>query len=396
MNLRRSFARMGLLASLLLLVPPLARAEDTIKVGIVGPFSGVYSEIGGHFKMGAAAYQALHGDKVVGHKVELVFRDLDGIDPSKARALTQELVLKDGVQYVGGFVFTPNALSAAPVLKQAKVPLVVFNAATSSLTQASPYIVRTSYTMWQNAVPAAVVARRLKMQNVVIAVSDFTAGADVEKGFRGRFEEEGGRIAETIRIPMGTTNFAPIMQRIKEAKPDGVFVFVPGGPSVSGFVKAFEENGLKAAGIRIITTGDLTAEFFLPYLGSNGLGIYSTFPYSVAHPSAENARFLAAVKALPGASSKDTVSLAAVSAFDGMRVIYRMIEATQGQKDPDKAMAAVKGMAWESPRGPVSIDPESRHIRQTVYLRVVDNDTGTLINREIDSFAAQGDPGFGK
>ncbi len=365
---------------------------DTVKVGVIGPFSGPFGLFGKNFKQGIEAFQAKNGKAVKGHEVEFVYRDLEGVDPAKAKALAQELIVKERVQYLAGAYFTPDALAIATVLDQGKVPFVVLNAATSVITEKSPLIARTSFTMWQNTVPAAQVALEKGVKKVVIAVSDYGPGLDAEAAFKKTFEAGGGQVVDAIRMPIRTTDFGPIMGRVKETGADAVFAFLPSGPPTLAFVKAFIDNGLKAANVKLITTGDVTAENDLPAIGDAALGIISTYHYAVSHDSAANRDFLAAMK---GVGAKDgEIVMASVAAYDGARMIYRMIEATDGKQEPQKAIDAIKGFAWESPRGPVSIDPKTRHIRQNVYERVVDKKDGILINREVKTFADQPDTGL--
>ena len=367
-------------------------AADTIKVGVIGPFSGPFAIAGKNFKTGIDVYVARHGSKVGRHEVQFVYRDLEGPEPAKAKALAQELIIKERVQYLAGVYFTPNALAIAPVLDEAKVPLVVFNAATSVITQKSPYVVRTSFTMWQNTVPMGRVAAQQGLRKVITAVTDYGPGIDAETAFKKTFEAGGGSVPETIRMPVKTTDFSPIMQRIRDSGAEAVFAFLPSGPPTLAFTKAFIDNGLKAQGIRLLTTGDVTHEPDLPALGDGALGIQSTYHYAVSHQSAENQTFLAKVKEVAG--STDELNMCAVGAYDGLHVIYRMIQATDGKRDPAKAVEAVKNLAWESPRGPVKIDPETRHIRQNVYLRVVEKEGGRYINKEVETFPDQPDYGL--
>lgn len=370
----------------------LPAAADTIKVGVIGTFSGPYALFGKNFRLGIDAYQALNGKKAGSHDVEFVYRDLDAPNPAKAKALAQELVVKERVHYLAGIYFTPNAFAVAPILEEAQVPLVVFNAATSSITEKSPFIARTSFTMWQNTVPAAQVALKQGAKKVAIAVSDYGPGVDAANAFKKTFEAGGGTVPESVRMPLSTTDFNPIMQRIKDSGADTVFAFLPAGPPTLGFVKGFIENGLKSGGIRLLTTGDVVTEPDLPNIGDAGIGILSTYHYSSSHDSPENKRFIEAVKSVGGRFEE--ITMTSVAAFDGTHLIYRMIEATNGARDPRKAIEAVKGLSWTSPRGPVSIDPQTRHIRQNVYLRTVDKQDGRLLNREIETFPAQPDYGF--
>ena len=369
-----------------------AAGADTIKVGVIGPMSGPFALYGQNFKMGIDAWVAEHGSKVGDHQVEFIYRDEGTPNPARSRALAQELLVKDKAQYLAGAYFTPDAMAIAPLLGEAKVPLVVMNAATSSITTKSPYIVRTSFTMWQNAVPAAKVAKARGARKVAIAVSDYGPGLDAEAAFRKTFEAEGGTVVEAIRMPLSTTDFAPIMQRIKDSGADTIFTFLPSGPPTLGFVKAYIDNGLKASGIRLMSTGDVVPEPDLPAIGDAGIGILSTYHYSVSHDSPQNKAFLDQI-VKDGGNAGD-VTMTSVAAYDGARLIYKMIEGTDGQPDPDKAIAAVKGMQWESPRGPVSIDPETRHIRQNVYVREVAKSDGKLINKEIETFKDQPDWGL--
>ena len=351
--------------------------------------SGPYALFGKNFKMGIDAWVAENGSKVGGHDVEFVYRDEESPNPAKSKAIAQELIVKDKVQYLAGVYFTPNAMAIAPLLEESKTPLVVMNAATSSIVEKSPYIVRTSFTMWQNTVPAAKTATKNGAKKVAIAVSDYGPGIDAEAAFKKTFEADGGAVVEAIRIPLATTDFSPIMQRIKNSGADTIFTFLPAGPPTLGFVKAYLDNGLKVAGVKLMSTGDVMTEPDLPNIGDPGIGILSTYHYSVSHASPENAAFLAQIK--KGGGNVDEVTMTSVAAYDGARLIYKMIEATAGQRDPVKAIAAVKEMKWVSPRGPVSIDSATRHIRQNVYLREVAKVDGKLINKEIQTFDAQPD-----
>lgn len=366
---------------------------DTIKIGVVGPFSGPFALQGKNFKAGIDAYMAMHGTTIGDDTVEIIYRDLPAADPAQSKALAQELVVKEKVQYLAGFYFTPDAMAVTPILKQANVPLIVMNAATSAIVTKSPLVVRTSFTTWQTSTPVAKVAHDAGVAKVISIVSDYGPGIDAENAFKAGFEKEGGAVVEAIRMPLSTNDFSPIMQRIKDSGAQGVFAFLPSGPTTLGFVKAYNENGLKAAGIKFFAPGDLTQESDLPALGDAALGIQTTFHYAVSHDSPENKAFVEAASKAIGNPAE--LSFPSVGAFDGMNVIYKMIEATGGEQDAQKAVDAVKGLSWVSPRGPVSIDPESRHITQNIYLREVTKaDDGSYYNKEIQTFEKQGDPGL--
>jgi branched-chain amino acid transport system substrate-binding protein len=364
-------------------------SADVINVGVIGTMSGPYALFGQNFKMGIEAWVAQNGSKIGDHQIEFIYRDEEGPNPAKAKALAQELIVKEKVQYLAGVYFTPNAMAIASLLEESKTPLIVMNAATSSIVEKSPFIVRTSFTMWQNTVPAAKVAKKNGAKKVTIAVSDYGPGIDAETAFKKTFEAEGGTIAEAIRMPLNTTDFSPIMQRIKDSGADTVFAFLPAGPPTLGFVKAYIDNGLKAAGVKLMSTGDVVTEPDLPNIGDSGVGILSTYHYAVSHASPENKAFLDQL--VKDGGKIDEVTMTSVAAYDGARLIYKMIEATNGQRDPQKAIAAVQGMKWVSPRGPVSIDADTRHIRQNVYLREVTRQDDKLINKELQSFDAQPD-----
>ena len=382
-----------ILAALAALAMSGAACADTIKIGVIGPFSGPFALQGKNFKAGIDAYMALNGSKVGDDDIEVIYRDVPQPDPAQSKALAQELVVKEGVQYLTGFYFTPDAMAVTPLLEQANVPLVIMNAATSAIVTKSPLAVRTSFTLWQTSTPIAKVAKDAGVSKIISVVSDYGPGVDAENAFKQGFEAVGGEIVEAIRMPLSTNDFSPIMQRIKDSGAEGVFAFLPSGPTTLGFVKAFNENGLKDAGIKFFAPGDLTQESDLPALGEAALGIRTTFHYAVSHDSPENKAFVEAASKAIGNPAE--LSFPAVGAYDGMHVIYKMIEATGGEQDAAKAVDAVKGLSWTSPRGPVSIDPESRHITQNIYLReVAKADDGTYYNKEIQTFEKQGDPGL--
>jgi branched-chain amino acid transport system substrate-binding protein len=379
-----------LLAGLLSLVCLAPAFADTIKVGIIAPISGPFSTMGKQWEATVKAYQKINGSTAGGHTVEVIWKDLSDINPAQARALAQELVIKDKVQYIGGLYFTPDAMSVAAVAQEAKIPTVIFNAGTSSILDKSEYMLRTSNTLGQVSVPAARRALDQKLRSAVTLVADYGPGLDAETSFVKAFTEGGGKIVDSIRAPLKTTDFGPFMQRIKAAKPDVVYVFGPGGPATYGIIKGYAESGLKQAGVRFLGSGE-TSELDLPAIGDSALGLETMLHYSPAHPSALNEKFLRTVQEVAPGTILNSVG---IGGYDGMAVIYHMIEATKGQRDPGKAMAAAKGWEWESPRGPLKIDPVSRDLIQNVYVRVVEKDaTGLLRNREIMTYPMQPDYG---
>jgi branched-chain amino acid transport system substrate-binding protein len=374
-------------ASAFAATPALAQA---IKVGIVGPFSGPFAHYGTLFKAGAEAYVAAEGGKLAGKTVEFIYRDTGGPNPAQTKSLVQELIVKDKVDYLGGFVFTPNAMAVAPLIQQSQTPTVIFNAATSSITEKSDYFIRTSYTLWQVTVPIAQWAAQQNLKKVVTAVTDYGPGLDAENAFKTEFARQGGTVVESIRMPIATTDFGPFVQRIKASGAQAVYTFLPGGPPNLGFVKAYNENGLAKAGIQFLGTAE-TDEFDLQKFGDAAIGLTTAFHYSGAHDSAANRKFVDALKKRDPAA---VANYASVGAWDGMVVIHKMIEATGGQKDGAKALAAARTLQWESPRGAVRIDPKTRHIVQNVYLRKVERMGGQLVNKEVQSFGPQVDHGL--
>lgn len=388
---RRAIACALFASAALSLASPQAMAQ-AVKIGIVGPFSGPFAHYGSLFKAAVEGYVASQGGKLAGKDIEFIYRDTGGPNPALTKTLVQELLVKDKVDYLGGFVFTPNAMAVAPLIQQSRTPTVIFNAATSAITEKSEYFIRTSYTLWQVTVPAAQWAAKNDMKRVVTAVTDYGPGIDAETAFKSEFAKQGGTVVESIRMPIATTDFGPFVQRIKASGAQAVYTFLPGGPPNLGFVKAYNENGLAKAGVQFLGSAE-TDEYDLQKFGDAALGLTTAFHYSGAHDSPENKKFVAALKKQdPNA----VANYASVGAWDGMVVIQKMIEATDGKKDGPKALAAARTLKWESPRGPVSIDPKTRHITQNVYLRKVERSGDKLVNKELQSFGPQTDFGLDK
>ena len=367
-------------------------AAQAVKVGIVGPFSGPFAHYGTLFKNGVEAYVASQGGKLAGKDIEFIYRDTGGPNPGQTKTLVQELIVKDKVDYLGGFVFTPNAFAVAPLIQQSQTPTVIFNAATSAITDKSEFFIRTSYTLWQVTVPMAQWAAKQNLKKVVTAVTDYGPGIDAETAFKSEFGKQGGTVVESIRMPIATTDFSPFVQRIKASGAQAVYTFLPGGPPNLGFVKAYNENGLAKAGIQFLGTAE-TDEFDLQKFGDTALGLTAAFHYSAAHDSPANKKF---IEALKKRDPNAIANYASVGAWDGMVVIHKMIEATAGQKDGLKAITSARALQWESPRGPVRIDPKTRHIVQNVYLRKVEKVGGLLVNKEVQNFGPQIDFGLDK
>jgi branched-chain amino acid transport system substrate-binding protein len=369
-----------------------AAAQNTIKVGVIAEFSGPFAAYGEQIEAGMKAYMKQHGDTVAGKKIELITRDTKGPAPDVAKRFAQELITRDKVQFLAGFGLTPNAMAVAPVVSEAKVPMIISNAATSAITTRSPYIARVSMTIPQVSAPMAEWALKNGVKQVYTVVADYGPGIDAETQFTKSFKAGGGEVVGSLRTPLQNPDFSAAIQRVKDAKPQAVFVFLPAGEQGIAFVKSFNERGLAQAGIKLIATGDITDDHVLDAMGDPTLGLITAFHYSAAHDSPENAAFL---KAYAAANDPKVgrANFMAAAGYDTMAVIYEVAKKLNGEIDGDKAMAALKGLKWTSPRGPVMIDPETRDIVQTVYIRKVEKKDGKLANVEFDKIADVKDPG---
>jgi len=368
-----------------------AHAAETIKVGLIAAFSGPFADYGKQMEEGIRAYMAQNGDSVAGKKIQLIIKDTTGPSPEIAKRLAQELVVRDKVDFLAGFGLTPEALAVAPIAEQAKKPMIIMNAASSVITTKSKYIARFSMTLPQISGPMATWALKSNIKKVVTLVADYGPGIDAETAFKTNFLGGGGQVLESIRVPLRNPEFSPYIQRIKDAKPQAVFIFVPAGEQGIAFMKSYRERGLAQAGIQVIATGDLTDDNVLPAMGDTTLGVITTFHYSAAHKSPENQAFLKSfASANPGAGRPNFM---AVAAYDGMAAIYEVSRKLNGNIDGDKAMAILKGMKLNSPRGPIEIDPATRDIVQTVYVRKVEQVGNELYNVEFDKFANVKDSG---
>lgn len=371
--------------------PGQAAAGDgnTIKVGIIVEMTGAFSDFGRHMVNGAKAYMLEHGDTVAGKKVELIVKDSTGPAPEVAKRLAQELIVKDKVDFLAGFGLTPNAMAVAPVINQSKTPTVIMNAATSVITTKSPYFARVSQTLPQITEPMAVWAYKNGYRRVYTLVADYAPGHDAEAAFKKVFTKLGGQVVGEARVPLKNPEFGPYVQRIKDAKPQAVFVFTTPGEMPVALMKSYHERGLAKAGIRFLSTGDVMEDGVQDALGDHALGIISTDHYSAAHKSPENTRFLAAY----GKVDKLRPNFMSVGGYDGMAAIYNVIKKLNGKIDGDRAMAVLKGMKIDSPRGPIMIDPATRDVVQNVYVREVKKVGGHYYNVEFETFANQKDPG---
>ena len=387
----RNLTRKILCAAVMLAAASAVSAQNVVKLGMVGEFSGPFAQYGQQILGGMKAYMKLHGDTVAGKKIEIVQKDTGGPAPDVAKRLAQELVTRDNVDILVGFGLTPNALAVAPVATEAKKAMIIMNAATSIITTKSPYIVRVSMTLPQVTQPMAVWAAKNGIKKVYTVVADYGPGLDSEKAFSEAFKAAGGEIVGSIHTPLQNPDFAPFVQRVKDAKPEAVFLFLPAGEQGIAFMKGYAERGLAQAGIKLIATGDITDDGVLEAMGEPTLGLITSFHYSAAHNSPENAAFKKAYAEVNG--DKLRPNFMAAGGYDGMALIYEALKKTNGSTDGDKLVAAMKGMKLVSPRGPIMIDPETRDVVQTVYIRKVEKTGGGLYNVEFDRFENQKDPG---
>ncbi len=374
-----------------LAIAVVSTVQAEVVVGVISPLTGQFARTGETWKESIELYVKLNGDSAGGEKIRFVYKDLADVNPAKARALVQELIVKDKAQIVAGFLYTPNAIAGAPIATEAKVPLVIFNAAGVGLLDRSPYLLRVSYTQPQLTVPMAIYAIDNGMKKVATVVSDYGSGTDVERTFEKQFVAKGGQITNKIRVPLDNFDFSPFMQTIKASKPDAVLSFTPGGVVSLGLVKAYKETGLEALGIKLLTVGgEVDEASTLKTLGKTALGIYSSSLYNPTGASAENKAFRAAfAKQYPGVE----IGVTHIEGWDGVHLIYHMIEVTKGAKDGDKAVQAAKGFAWKSPRGNVQIDAKSRDLIQDIHIRRVAEVAGTVANEGIKVFEKQPDWG---
>ena len=358
-------------------VPSWAQKDDTFRIGMLAPMTGPFASTGKQMEAAVRLYMQQNGDRVGHKKIELILRD-DGGVPDNTKRLAQELVVNQKVNVLTGFGLTPLALVTAPLATQAKVPMVNMLAATSSVIDASPYMVRVSMTLPQTTIGVADWAPQNGIQKVVTLVSDYGPGHDAERTFRDRFMFNGGKILESIRVPLRNPDFAPFLQRVRDLSPDAVFVFVPSGVGTQ-VMKQFNDRGLSKAGIKIIGTGEIVDDDLVNDMGDIALGVVSSYPYSAAHPSAKNKKFVAEFRKLNNNLRPNAV---AVFAYDGMHVIYEALRKTGGKSDGDSLMGAMKGMIFESPRGQIYIDANTRDIVQSIYIRRVERVNGELYSVE--------------
>jgi len=383
------FAILSLLA---LTVPANADDRPSLKIGVIVPMSGPQAEYGLQMTNGLRLYIDEVGNNFAGRKVELIVRDTGGADPTVAKRLTQELVVKDQVDFLAGYGFSPNAFAAAPIATEAGIPMVVMNAAASSLPSKSPYIVRFSHTLAQHAYGIAMWANSKAIRTAYTLYADYGPGRDANTQFVKTFKEGGGQILGEIAAPLQTLDFGPYMQRIKDARPGAVFMWFPSGELANTMLRAYRERRLEADGIRALGTSDLVDDMFLNDTGDAAIGLITSGHYSLAHDSAKNKAFIERYQRLFG--TKIRPNFMAVAAYDGTSAIYQTVTSLAGKTDRDAALKILSNLKMESPRGHIEIDPLTRDIVQDIYIRETKRlGDGQLYSVEFDKFSAVKDPG---
>ena len=377
----------ALCAGLALFLTAGIATADTVKVGVVGTFSGPFARWGQQFQQAIEVYQKQHGKSVNGNDIEVIYRDDGGPDPVRAKQVTQALITRDKVNFLGGYVFTPNAIAATDLVTEAKVPMIMMNSPTASIIRKTPYAVRTSHTLPEVAEPIAEWAMQQGIKRVVTAVSDYTPGYDAETAFIEKFKASGGEIVESIHIPLSTTDFSPFFERVAQQKPDALFIFGPGGPPTVAMINTWTAR-LKPAGIKLLCTAE-TQQIDLPKIGDSAIGVVSAFHYT---ETVDNPLNNALKSDLVQMFGPDTVpDLATVGAYDGMELIYRAVAKFGPKVKAEQAMSLWKGLKFDSPRGPMAIDEDGDMV-QNIYLRQVEKRDGKLVNINIATFPMVRDP----
>ncbi len=363
-----------------------ALAQETVKIGMILPLTGPFTPIGKQVEAGAKLYLSQIGGVVAGKKIEIVLRD-DGGVPDATKRIATELVVNEKVNVLAGFGLTPLAMATAPIATQSKTPLVVMAAGTTAIVDASPFIARTSFTQAQSAATIADWAAKNGIKKVVTLVTDYAPGIDSEKFFSEPFKAAGGEVLAQLRAPLQNPDYAPFLQRVIDAKPDAIFVFVPAGVGAA-LMKQYVERGMDKSGIRLIGPGDITDDDLLNGYGDSALGVVTAHLYSANHPSAANKAYVEAFKK----ANNMRPNFMSLGGYDGMRLITEALKKTNGATDGPGLIAAMKGMSWESPRGPISIDPDTRDIVQNIYIRKVEKVDGELYNVEFETYPSVKDP----
>ncbi len=385
---RRAFLKGSAAVAAASMAPAIVRAADPVRVALILPLTGPFASTGRQIEAAVRLYMARNGDTVAGRKIELLVKDDTGLAPETTKRLAQESIARDNVMFLAGFGLTPLAFATAPVATESKTPMIVMGGATSVIPQRSPFIVRAGFTVPQITAPIAQWATKNGIKRVVSSVTEFAPGLECEKTFIKFFTEGGGTIIESMRTPLQNPDFSPFLQRIKDAKPEAAFIFVPSGQGAA-IMKQFQDRGLKEAGIKLIGTGDILDDDLLEAIGPSALGAITSHHYSAAHDSPENKEYVAAFMK----ANNMRPNFMSINGYDGMHVIYEMLKKTGGNGTGEQLVEAAKGLKWLSPRGPMSIDPQTRDVVQNIYIRRCEMKDGKLWNVEFDKVENVKDPG---
>ena len=378
-----------LLIAAILAAPALAHAQQPVKIGVVMTLSGQFADAGNQMHNGIKTYMKMHGDSVAGRKIEIIPTDVGGPAPDVAKRLAQELVVRDGVDILAGWVLTPNAMAAGDVSAEAKKFMVVMNAATSVVITKSPYMIRTSVTLPQVMETFGTwAATKGGLKQSYTMVTDYGPGIDAEGAFQSAFKAAGGNIVGAVRFPVANPDFSAFVQRAKDMNPECIYVFIPGGAQPAALGKAFAERGIDFNKTKVLGSGETTAEQALKVMGDAGLGIISAWHYDYKSNAPLNAEFVKLFNEMHG-RNPDFFS---IGGYDGMHAIYEALKKTGGKTDAEALIAAAKGLKWDSPRGPMMIDPDTRDVVQNVYIRRVQKVGNELVNVAFDTIPMVKDP----
>jgi branched-chain amino acid transport system substrate-binding protein len=385
---RRAFLKGSAAVAAASMAPAIVRAADPVRVALILPLTGPFASTGRQIEAAVRLYMAKNGETVAGRKIELLVKDDTGLAPETTKRLAQESIARDKVTFLAGFGLTPLAFAAAPVATESQTPMIVMGAATSVVPQRSPFIVRAGFTVPQITAPIAQWATKNGIKRVVSSVTDYAPGLECERTFVKFFTEGGGTIVESMRTPLQNPDYGPFLQRIKDARPEAAFIFVPSGQGAA-IMKQFTDRGLKEAGIKLIGTGDILDDDLLEAIGPPALGAITSHHYSAAHDSPENKEYVAAFMK----ANNMRPNFMSINGYDGMHVIYETLKKTGGNGTGEQLVEAAKGMKWLSPRGPMSIDPQTRDVVQNIYIRRCEMKDGKLWNVEFDKVENVRDPG---
>jgi len=378
----------GFATAALIAVSP-AGAQNTVKIGLIMPYSGQFADLATQMDNGIKLYMKQKGNTVAGKKIEIIRKDTGGVAPDVATRLAQELITRDNVDILAGFTLSPNAIAVSKISTQAKKFMVIMNAATTVIITMSPYSVRTSMTLPSVGATAGTWAYKSGIRKVYTMVSDFAPGKDAEASFHEAFKKAGGEVVGSVRMPMANPDFSAFVQRAKDLNPESIFIFIPAGSQPAALGKAFAERGVDPKKVKIIGTGEVGDETSLKNMGDAALGIITVWHYDFNDDSKPNKDFVKAYNA----EFKRNPDFGAVGGYDGMHVIYEALKKTGGKTDAESLIKAARGLKFQSPRGPLQIDPETRDVVQNIYIRQVRKVGNNLRNVVFDKLENVKDPG---